>query len=161
MLIGFIVGSIVEHVEFVLLIEMAQKTKTTLTRDAKEKIRKENARRVKQMRERKGNEKVEVREEKNKEREKMKKMRKGFKSLWEIKKYQSNADLLIWRLPFQRVVKEVAQSIRVDLKFQSMAIMALQEAGEAFLVGLLEQAKNCVVHAKCMTLMPKDIQLPH
>ena len=161
MLIGISAGSIVEHVKFVLLIDMAQKTKTTLMRAAKEKIRKENVRRVKEMQERKGNkEKVEVRE-KNKKGGKMKKMRRALKALWEIKKYQSNADLLIKRLLFQRVVQEVAHSIRADLKFQSMAIMALQEAGEAFLVRLLEQANYCVIHAKCVTLMPKDIQLTH
>ena len=81
------------------------KNQNPITRAAKEKIRKENARRVKEMRERKGKkEKVEVREEKNKKGEKMKKMRRGLKALWEIKKYQSNADLLIRKLPFQRVV---------------------------------------------------------
>ena len=40
-----------------------------------------------------------------------------------------------------------------------MAIKAIQEAGEAFLVGILEQANLCAVHAKCVTIMPKDIQL--
>ena len=49
----------------------------------------------------------------------------------------------------------------MDLNFQSTAIMALQEAGEAFLVGLLEQENYCAIHAKLLTLMPKDIQLAH
>ena len=69
-------------------------------------------------------------------------IQRGIRAHREIRKYQSNDDLLIRRLPFQRVVWEVAQSIRVDLWFQSTAIMALQEAGEAFLVGLLEQANH-------------------
>ena len=60
--------------------------------------------------------------------------------------------------PFQRVVREIAQGIRANLHFQSTAIMALQEAGEAFL-GLLEQANLCAILTKCVTIMPKDIQL--
>ena len=67
--------------------------------------------------------------------------------------------MLIRRLPFQRVVREIAQTIRADLRFQSMAIIALQEMGEAFLLGLLEQSNLCVIHAKWVTVMPKDIQL--
>ena len=86
-------------------------------------------------------------------------MRRGIKALKEIKKYQTSKDLLIRRLPFQRVVREIAQNIRVDLCFQSTTIMALQEAGETFLVGLFEQSSLCAVHAKCVMMMPKDIQL--
>ena len=80
-------------------------------------------------------------------------------ALQEIKKYQKSMDLLISWLPFQRVVWEIAQSYRADLRFPSSAIMALQEAGEAFLVGLFEQANLCVVYAKRVTIMPKDVQL--
>ena len=68
-------------------------------------------------------------------------------------------ELLIRRLPFQRVVKEIVQGLRVDLHLQSMVMMALQEVGETFLVGLLEQSNLCALHAKCITIMPKDIQL--
>ena len=68
-------------------------------------------------------------------------------------------DTLIRRLPFQRVIKETPQSIREDLQFQSTAIMALQKVGEAFLVGLLEQANLCMLHAKQVTVMPKDVLL--
>ena len=85
-------------------------------------------------------------------------MRRGIKALNEIKKYQTITDLLI-RLPFQRVVREIAQAIWADLCFQSTAIMALQEAGEAVLVGLLEQSNLCAVQAKCVMVMLKDIQL--
>ena len=68
-------------------------------------------------------------------------------------------DLLVRRLPFQRLVWKIAQNYRKDLHFQISASMALQEAGEAFLVGLFEQANLCAVHAKRVTIMPKDIQL--
>ena len=57
------------------------------------------------------------------------------------------------------MVKEIAQLIKEDLQFQSTAIMALQEVEEAFLVGLLEQVNLCMIHAKRVTLMPKDVQL--
>ena len=86
-------------------------------------------------------------------------MRRGLKALKEIKRYQSGTELLIRRLPFQRVIKEIAQGIRADLRFQSTAVKALQEAEEAFLVGLLEQANLYAIHAKHVTVMPKDIQL--
>ena len=86
-------------------------------------------------------------------------IQRGIRALREIKKYQSNTDMLIRGLPFQRVVQEIAQSIRADLCFQSTAIMELQEAGEAFLVGLLVQANHCTIHTKHVTVMLKDIQL--
>ena len=75
-------------------------------------------------------------------------LRMGIKALKEIRQYQTSTDLLIRRLSFQRVVREITQSIRTESRFQSSAIMALQEAGEAFLVGLFEQSNLCTVHAK-------------
>ena len=86
-------------------------------------------------------------------------MKRGLRALKEIKKYQSGTELLIRRLPFQRLVREIAQGIWTDLRFQSIVVKALQEAGEAFLVGLLEQANLCAIHAKYVMVMPKDIQL--
>ena len=59
----------------------------------------------------------------------------------EIQKYQKGSELLIKRLPFQRVVKEIAQQQMEGLRFQSVAVMALKEVGEAFLVGIMEQGK--------------------
>ena len=76
------------------------------------------------------------------------KLMRDLKALWEIRKYQSNTELLIRWLLFQRLVREVAQGIRTDLRFQEIVVKALQEAGEAFLVGLFEQANLCTVHAK-------------
>ena len=66
---------------------------------------------------------------------------------------------MIRRLPFQRLVREITQKRRQGLRFQSTVVMALQEAGEAFLVGLLEEANLCAIHAEWVMIMPKDIQL--
>lgn len=85
--------------------------------------------------------------------------RPGTVALREIRKYQNNTNLLIPRVPFQRLVREVTQNCQVDLKFQSAALLALQEASEAFLVNLFENANLCAIHAKRITIMPKDIQL--
>uniref|UniRef100_A0A8C9J1K6 Core Histone H2A/H2B/H3 domain-containing protein n=1 Tax=Panthera tigris altaica TaxID=74533 RepID=A0A8C9J1K6_PANTA len=65
----------------------------------------------------------------------------------------------IRKLPFQRLVREIAQDFKTDLRFQSSAVMALQEACEAYLVGLFEDTNLCAIHAKRVTIMPKDIQL--
>jgi len=67
--------------------------------------------------------------------------------------------LLVRKLPFQRLVREVATEYKSDLRFQSQAIMALQEASESYLVGLFEDTNLCAIHAKRVTIMPKDIQL--
>jgi len=85
--------------------------------------------------------------------------RPGTVALREIRKYQRSTDLLIRKLPFQRLVREIAQEIRSDLRFQGSAVMALQEAAEAYLVGLFEDTNLCAIHAKRVTIMPKDIQL--
>ena len=77
----------------------------------------------------------------------------------EIKKYQSTYNLLIKKLPFQRLVREIAQNINIDLRFQGSAMMALQEASEAFIVKHFENANYAAVHAKRITVMPKDLQL--
>ena len=69
--------------------------------------------------------------------------------------------LLIRKLPFQRLIREIAQECKSNLRFQSWAIMALQEAAEAFLIGLFEDTNLCAIHAKRVTIMPKDIQLAH
>ena len=74
-------------------------------------------------------------------------------------RYQKSTELLIRKLPFQRLVREIAQDFKTDLRFQSSAVMALQEASEAYLVGLFEDTNLCAIHAKRVTIMPKDIQL--
>ena len=94
------------------------------------------------------------------QQEKPHRYRPGTVALQEIRRYQKSTELLIRKLPFQRLVQELAQDLgKKDIRFQSGAIMALQEASEAYLVGLLEDSNLCAVHAKRVTIMPKDIQL--
>ncbi|XP_029098608.1 uncharacterized protein LOC114907282 [Monodon monoceros] len=74
--------------------------------------------------------------------------RPGTVALREIRRYQKSTELLIRKLPFQRLVREIAQDFKTDLRFQSSAVMALQEACEAYLVGLFEDTNLCAIHAK-------------
>ena len=90
---------------------------------------------------------------------KNRRFRPGTKALREIRKYQKSTDLLIKKLPFQRLVKEIAQGISSDLRFQSLALGALQEAAEAYLIQIFESANMCAIHAKRVTIQPKDIHL--
>lgn len=88
--------------------------------------------------------------------------RPGTKALREIRLYQRTSDLLIRKLPFARLVKEVAENyigMNYGLRWQSNAILALQEACEAYLIHLLEDTNLCAIHAKRVTIMQKDIQL--
>lgn len=86
-------------------------------------------------------------------------LRPGTVALREIRRYQKSTELLIRKLPFQRLVREIAQDTKADLRFQSSAIAALQEAAEAYLVGLFEDTNLCAIHAKRVTIFPKDMQL--
>ena len=83
----------------------------------------------------------------------------GTVALREIRKFQKSTDLLIRKLPFQRLVRDIAQQYKSDLRFQSQAVLALQEASESYLVGLFEDTNLCAIHAKRVTIMPKDMQL--
>lgn len=86
--------------------------------------------------------------------------RPGTMALREIRKYQKSTELLIRKLPFQRLVREIAQDTYGEgLRFQSAAIGALQEACEAYLTSLFEDTNMCAIHAKRVTIMPRDIQL--
>ena len=85
--------------------------------------------------------------------------RPGTVALREIRCYQKTTELLIRKLPFSRLVREIAQDFKTDLRFQPQAIGALQEAAEAYLVRLFEDTNLCAIHAKRVTIMPKDIQL--
>ena len=64
--------------------------------------------------------------------------RPGTVAMREIRKYQRSTDLLVRKLPFQRIVKDIAHELKPDCRFQSSAVMALQESTEAYLVGLFE-----------------------
>ncbi len=85
--------------------------------------------------------------------------RPGTKALREIRRYQKSTELMFRRLPFQRWVREIAQDFKTDLRFQGSAILAIQEASEAYLVGLFEDTNLCAIHAKRVTIMPKDMHL--
>ena len=76
-----------------------------------------------------------------------------------IRKYQKSTCTLIPKVRFQRLVREIAQGFKPDLRFQSNAVLALQEAAEAYLVGLFEDSNLCAIHAKRVTIQPKDMQL--
>ena len=83
----------------------------------------------------------------------------GTVALREIRKYQKSTDFLLKKLPFRRLVREIAQDFKEDIRFNSEAMMALQDATEAYIVGLFEDTNLCAIHAKRVTVMPKDMQL--
>ena len=85
--------------------------------------------------------------------------RPGTVALREIRRYQKSTDLLLRKEPFQRLVREVYQDFKGDLRFQSSVFLAYQEAVEAYNVGLFEDTNLCAIHAKRVTVMPKDMQL--
>ena len=88
----------------------------------------------------------------------VKRYRPGEKALREIRKYQKSTHHLIAKLPFRRLVNEISREF-CEKRFQSSAIDALQEGAEAYLVSLFEDANLCAIHAKRVTIMPKDIAL--
>lgn len=87
------------------------------------------------------------------------------KALREIMKYQSTTDLLVAKIPFAKIVKQITDRYTITdgsdepYKWQSMALLALQEASEAYIVGLLEHTNLLAIHAKRSTVMKKDLQL--
>lgn len=91
------------------------------------------------------------------------KFRPGTRALMEIRKFQKSTDLLIPKLPFARLIRELAMKVggasNPNMRFQSSALMALQEAAEAFLVTLFEDTVLCAIHARRVTIMPKDMNL--
>ena len=85
--------------------------------------------------------------------------RPGTVAIREIRRYQKSTELLIKKLPFQRLVKEIAQNFKSDLRFQASAVIALQEATESYIVNLFQDTNLCAIHARRVTIMPKDMQL--
>ena len=87
--------------------------------------------------------------------------RPGTVALREIRRFQKTTELLIRKAPFQRLVREIAQKIskNKDLRFQSLAVLALHEASEAYMVGMFEDTNLCALHAKRVTIMPRDMLL--
>ena len=95
---------------------------------------------------------------KDKEHKKMR-FRPGTVALREIKRYQKSTLMLLPHAPFQRLVRSICSGIDHDLRFQSQALLALQESTEAYVVGLLEDAQLCSIHANRVTVMKKDLDL--
>ena len=85
--------------------------------------------------------------------------RPGTIALREIRKFQKSTDLLIRKLPFQKLVREIATQYKSNLRFQTQAILALQEAAESYIVKLFEDTNLCAIHAKRVTIMAKDMIL--
>ncbi|KAH7440967.1 hypothetical protein KP509_03G018200 [Ceratopteris richardii] len=87
------------------------------------------------------------------------KIRRYTKAFAEIRHYQKTAELLIPRRPFARVVKEELQRYCAGLRIQALALEALEEATKAYLISMLEDSNLCAIHAKRVTIQPKDILL--
>ncbi|XP_018496275.1 histone H3.3 [Galendromus occidentalis] len=90
---------------------------------------------------------------------KTRRFRPGTVALREIRRYQKSTELLILKMPFQRLVREITQEIKSDLRFHPDTLMALQEASEAYIVSLFEDVNLLAIHAKRVTIMPRDIRL--
>lgn len=85
--------------------------------------------------------------------------RPGTLALREIRKYQRSTDLLIRKTPFQRLVREISQEFAPGLRFQPIALLALQEAAESYIVSVFDDVNLCAIHARRVTIMPRDMQL--
>lgn len=93
---------------------------------------------------------------------KKRRAKNGQAALRQIRQFQKSTDLLIRKLPFARLVREIVQDefgVDSNYRWQSVAILALQEASEAYLVHLLDDTNLCAIHAKRVTIMQKDIHL--
>ena len=92
---------------------------------------------------------------------KPKRYRPGTVALREIKRYQKSTELLIRKIPFQRLVREVVTSLfsNENYRFQSTALLALQEASEDYLVRMFSQVNDLAIHGKRVTIKPEDIHI--
>ena len=87
------------------------------------------------------------------------KFRPGTVALRDIRKYQKCTELLLRKLPFQRLVREIAQSSKDGLRFQASAVLAMQEATEAHMVNLFADTCLCAIHGSRVTVQPRDLRL--
>jgi histone H3 len=85
--------------------------------------------------------------------------RPGTVALRQIRRFQKTTELLIRKAPFQRLVREIAHKLKKEVRFQSTAVLALQEASEAYMVGMFEDTNLAALHAKLVTIMPRDMLL--
>jgi histone H3 len=84
--------------------------------------------------------------------------RPGTVALRQIRKMQKSVDLIIPKAPFQRLVREITQEEKEDMRFQRSALEALHEAAEAFLVEVLQSTNESAIHAKRVTVLGKDMR---
>ena len=85
--------------------------------------------------------------------------RPGTVALRDIRRYQKSTELLFRKLPFQRVVREIVQDFMSDLRFTRLSLLAIQEAAESYIIQMFEDTNLCAIHAKRVTIMPRDIHL--
>ena len=85
--------------------------------------------------------------------------RPGTVALREIRKYQKSTENLIRKAPFHRLVREIGQDFKTDVRWQSDALGALQEASESYIIDMFEWSTLFAIHCKRQTIMPKDVEL--
>lgn len=85
--------------------------------------------------------------------------KRGTKALREIKMYQKSTELLVSKLPFQRLVREIASGMKSDLRFQKSAMAALQEGAEAYLATVMDETNLIAIHRDRQTIDEKDMKL--
>lgn len=83
----------------------------------------------------------------------------GTVALREVKRYQKTSGFLIASLPFERLVREVAQDFKADLRFSRSAVALIQLITEHYLVGILEESVLVAISAKRVSVQPKDVHL--
>ena len=93
------------------------------------------------------------------EKKKKRRYKPGTVALREIRQYQKGYDLMLPKLPFQRLVREVAQKIKPDLRFQSAALVAIQEAAEMYIIRVFKETNLCAIHAGRVMITPQDMKL--
>ena len=92
---------------------------------------------------------------------KRRRFRPGTVALREIRKYQKTTELLIRKRPFQRLVREIVNSLYPEgtLRFQSTALLALQEAAETYLVRMFSQVNDLAIHGNRVTIQSRDVHI--
>ena len=91
--------------------------------------------------------------------EKGKMIQTRHEGLMEIQRFQQSMELLVPKMSFFWVVRKILQKERLWLKIEASAMLALHEAAEAYLICIFKDSNLCAIHAKCVTIMPKDVQL--
>ena len=85
--------------------------------------------------------------------------RPGTVALREIRRYQKSTELLLKKAPFQRLVREIAQDFKSDLRMEKATLLALQDSAEDYAAALFSDTNLCTIHRKRITITPSDMQL--